>query len=95
MLTLVHVAFGSAALLTGAAALSVRKGGRFHAKAGTIFFAAMLVMAGTGAMVAASIGQRDAEDAKRLGDAFSSQLGGQGFGLSLAKPIAVTCEAKP
>jgi hypothetical protein len=58
MLTLVHVAFGSAALLAGAAALGVRKGGRLHAKAGTIFFAAMLVMAGTGAMVAVSIGER-------------------------------------
>ena len=58
MLTLVHVVFGSAALLAGAAALVVRKGGRSHAKAGMIFFAAMLVMAGTGSMVAASIGER-------------------------------------
>ena len=58
MLTLVHVAFGSFALLSGAVALSVRKGGRLHAKAGSIFLAAMLVMAGTGSMVAASIGER-------------------------------------
>jgi ABC-type uncharacterized transport system substrate-binding protein len=57
------------------------------------------VTLGPGAPAGCSIGiggaQRDADDAKRLSDAFSSQLGGQGFGLSLAKPIAVTCEAKP
>jgi uncharacterized membrane protein len=52
-LILFHVAAGSAALLAGAAALSVRKGGVVHAKAGTVFFAAMLAMAGTGAAVAA------------------------------------------
>ena len=52
-LTLFHVAAGSAALLAGGAALVVRKGGRLHAKAGTIFFASMLAMAGTGALIAA------------------------------------------
>jgi uncharacterized membrane protein len=57
-LTLFHVAAGSAALLAGGAALSVRKGGRLHAKAGTIFFATMLAMAGTGALIAASRPER-------------------------------------
>jgi uncharacterized membrane protein len=52
-LTLFHVAAGSAALLAGGAALSVRKGGRLHARVGTIFFATMLAMAGTGALIAA------------------------------------------
>lgn len=52
-LTLFHVAAGSAALLAGGAALAVRKGGRLHTRAGTIFFAAMLAMAGTGAVIAA------------------------------------------
>lgn len=52
-LTLVHVVCGSLALLAGAAALSVPKGGRWHAKAGTLFFGAMLVMALTGATIAA------------------------------------------
>lgn len=52
-LTLFHVAAGSAALVTGGAALVVRKGGRLHAKTGTIFFAAMLAMAGTGSLIAA------------------------------------------
>lgn len=51
--TLFHVVAGSAALIAGAGALSVRKGARLHAKAGTIFFAAMLAMAGTGAAIAA------------------------------------------
>jgi hypothetical protein len=50
---LFHVAAGSAGLIAGAAALSVRKGGRLHARAGTAFFAAMLAMAGTGAAIAA------------------------------------------
>ncbi|HYJ83920.1 MAG TPA: hypothetical protein VEW26_13895, partial [Allosphingosinicella sp.] len=52
-LTLFHVAAGSSALLAGGAALAVRKGGGVHARSGTIFFAAMLAMAGTGAFIAA------------------------------------------
>ncbi len=52
-LTLFHVAAGSIALLAGGAALTVRKGGRLHARAGTVFFSAMLAMAGTGAVIAA------------------------------------------
>lgn len=55
---LFHVAAGSIALIAGAAALAVRKGGPLHAKAGTAFFAAMLAMGGSGAAVAASIGER-------------------------------------
>jgi len=52
-LTWVHVVFGSLALLAGAAALSLRKGSPLHARAGTAFFAAMLVLTGTGAAMAA------------------------------------------
>ncbi|HYD37616.1 MAG TPA: hypothetical protein VEA60_08380 [Allosphingosinicella sp.] len=52
-LTIFHVAAGSAGLIAGAAALSVRKGGRLHAGAGSAFLAAMLAMAGTGAVIAA------------------------------------------
>lgn len=51
--TLFHVAAGSVGLLASGAALSVRKGGRLHARAGTAFFAAMLAMAGTGSAIAA------------------------------------------
>lgn len=51
--TLFHVAAGSAALLAGTAALTIAKGGRLHARAGTIFFVAMLAMAGTGSVMAA------------------------------------------
>jgi uncharacterized membrane protein len=50
---LIHVVGGSAALLSGAAALIARKGGRLHGRVGTIFFAAMLVMTLTGALIAA------------------------------------------
>lgn len=49
---LVHIVGGSIALISGAAALAVRKGGRWHARVGTAFFASMLVMAGTGAVIA-------------------------------------------
>jgi hypothetical protein len=49
---LVHIVGGSIALLSGAAALTVRKGGRWHARAGTAFFASMLVMTSTGAVIA-------------------------------------------
>jgi uncharacterized membrane protein len=48
----IHVAAGTIALIAGAAALVARKGGRPHGRAGTWFFAAMLTMAGTGAIIA-------------------------------------------
>lgn len=40
----VHIAGGSLAFAAGTAALCLRKGGRAHARAGTLFFAAMLVL---------------------------------------------------
>jgi hypothetical protein len=53
-----HIVGGGTALLAGAAALSTRKGGRLHARAGTIFFGAMLLLAGSGALMAGLIGER-------------------------------------
>ena len=50
---LIHIVAGSTALLSGAGALLLRKGGRHHGRAGTIFFAAMIVMTLTGALIAA------------------------------------------
>lgn len=50
---MVHILGGSIALISGAVALAVRKGSRWHARAGTAFFAAMLVLGGTGAAIAA------------------------------------------
>lgn len=55
---LLHVLFGSVALGTGAAALVLRKGSPLHASAGTVFFASMLAMTGTGALVAAFLPER-------------------------------------
>jgi len=49
----IHIAGGGIALIAGAAALVLPKGSRLHARAGTWFFAAMLVLAGTGAVIAA------------------------------------------
>lgn len=50
---LIHIVAGSAALLSGAAALILRKGGRSHGRVGTVFFASMVVMTLTGAVIAA------------------------------------------
>lgn len=52
MLILFHIVFGSVALAAGAAALALRKGGRGHARAGTVFMGSMLAMAITGAALA-------------------------------------------
>ncbi len=49
---LVHILGGSIALMAGAGALIVRKGSRWHARIGTAFFASMLVMTLTGAVIA-------------------------------------------
>jgi hypothetical protein len=40
----VHIAAGLVALLAGAAAVAVSKGGAWHGRAGTGFFGAMLVL---------------------------------------------------
>jgi hypothetical protein len=47
-----HVLGGGAAILSGYAALGFRKGGGNHAKAGTLFFASMVLLASTGAAMA-------------------------------------------
>jgi len=49
----IHIVAGSAALISGGAALALRKGGRWHGRSGTVFFAAMIAMTLTGALVAA------------------------------------------
>jgi len=54
----IHIAAGGVALLAGAVALAVRKGAPFHARAGTWFFLSMLVMAGTGAVIALALPER-------------------------------------
>lgn len=54
----IHIAAGAVVLLSGAAALSVRKGSPRHAQAGTWFFLSMLVMAGTGSIIALSMPER-------------------------------------
>jgi hypothetical protein len=47
----VHIAGGSLAILAGAVAAVARKGGPLHARAGTWFFASMLVLGVTAAML--------------------------------------------
>jgi hypothetical protein len=57
-LLIVHIGAGSIGILSGAAALSVTKGGRRHRLFGTVFFVSMLVMAAMGAYLATLIPQR-------------------------------------
>jgi uncharacterized membrane protein len=46
-----HITGGGVGLLSGAVALTTRKGGALHRMAGTIFFVSMLIAAGVGACV--------------------------------------------
>jgi uncharacterized membrane protein len=51
-MTWLHIAGGAAALVAGAVAVAARKGGRLHARAGTAFAVAMLVLGLTAALIA-------------------------------------------
>ncbi|MFC3079092.1 hypothetical protein ACFODL_13420 [Phenylobacterium terrae] len=55
---MLHVLAGLVAIGAGFAALAVRKGGPSHRQIGTVFFVAMLLMAGSAAVMAAIGGQR-------------------------------------
>jgi uncharacterized membrane protein len=51
-LLLFHICAGIAGLLSGAVAMSFRKGSRWHGMAGNVFFISMLSMSGAGAYMA-------------------------------------------
>jgi hypothetical protein len=51
MLLPIHVAAGAVAIVLGAIALSVKKGGTIHRRSGLLFVFAMLVMGGTASML--------------------------------------------
>lgn len=55
---IVHISAGSLAILSGGAALSVRKGKRLHRVFGTVFFLSILTMSTMGAYLAVLIPQR-------------------------------------
>lgn len=48
----VHITCGALGLLSGAAAMALRKGAPLHRRVGTVFFGSMSVMATTGALMA-------------------------------------------
>jgi uncharacterized membrane protein len=54
----IHILAGSTGIISGFVALSVLKGGKVHRKAGMIFVYAMLTLSATGAVIAATKGQR-------------------------------------
>ncbi len=53
LLRWIHIAMGTLALAAGATSMLLPKGSRAHARAGIVFFAAMMTMAGSGATLAA------------------------------------------
>jgi hypothetical protein len=55
LLRWLHIAMGTLALAAGASSMLLRKGSRAHARSGTVFFGAMMVMAGSGTLLAASV----------------------------------------
>lgn len=55
--TIIHVLFGTVAVLAGAVALATRKGGTHHRQAGKLFFLSMMVMAGAGILLSLPEGQ--------------------------------------
>lgn len=50
-LLLLHICAGAVSVFAGVAAISFRKGGRRHARAGNVFVIAMLALGGTGALL--------------------------------------------
>jgi uncharacterized membrane protein len=58
LILMLHIGGGATALASGAAAMILRKGARWHRLAGTLFVMSMLVMAGIGAAVAMALPQR-------------------------------------
>jgi uncharacterized membrane protein len=54
-LLILHIGAGMVAIVTGAAALTARKGARAHRAIGTVFFVAMLTMATMAAILAVSL----------------------------------------
>lgn len=52
LMLFLHILGGGIALSSGAAALLATKGSQLHKKAGTVFFIAMLIMSGFGAIIA-------------------------------------------
>jgi len=59
MLLPIHVAAGGLAIVLGAVALSVKKGGTIHRRSGLLFVYAMLVMAGSASIMALRNGISD------------------------------------
>jgi uncharacterized membrane protein len=51
MMLTIHIAAGGLAILLGAAALSVKKGGTLHRRLGLVFVYAMLVMGFSGSIL--------------------------------------------
>jgi hypothetical protein len=78
---IVHIGGGGVALGAGAAALAFRKGGRAHAKAGTWFFAAMLVLLATGFVLA-------------VAGSFRGTAGGAIFGIYLVATARETARRR-
>lgn len=58
LILVLHIAAGSIGIVSGMAALALRKGGRGHRIAGNLFFVSILIMSAIGACVAAFLPSR-------------------------------------
>ena len=57
-MVILHVAAGSLALVSGAAAMGAKKGGALHRRSGIVFVCSMLFMAASGAVMASFVPER-------------------------------------
>jgi hypothetical protein len=86
-LLVLHVAGGSAGIVFGWSAMLARKGGRLHQVAGTVFFVAMLAMAGVGAGVSPFL--PDAKWTNTTAAVFTLYLVATGWAAVQRRPGAV------
>jgi uncharacterized membrane protein len=84
----IHIAAGGLAIVLGAVALSVKKGGTIHRRAGQLFVYAMLVM-GCTAPIVASLAD-DATDASVVGNALAGLMVAYFVGTALmtVRPVS-------
>ncbi len=88
LILFLHIAGGTIAMLAGAAALALRKGGRPHRLSGHIFFGSMLVMAAIGAIVSPLLSpvEGDPRWFDSLAGAFAFYLAATGWATVRRKP---------
>ena len=73
MLLPIHIAAGGLAIVLGAVALSVKKGGTIHRRSGLLFVYAMLIMAVSASILSLVKGRADGNDSPACSPRISSE----------------------